>query len=146
MHHVDKWGIGKVVDMALDHVGRERPIHLSFDVDALDPEVAPSTGTAVSFLPQSTRRALPRVHRSGSDPLTRRSLHETMKLTHHSPHRFEVVSPSARVTTSPSECSLAAARRLRLMLTRTLSRRAIAETGNLVSLDIMVSPLPPLLN
>ncbi|KAK4055904.1 Arginase, catabolizes arginine to ornithine and urea [Microbotryomycetes sp. JL221] len=47
MYHVDKYGIGKVVDMALDHVGRERPIHLSFDVDALDPVEAPSTGTAV---------------------------------------------------------------------------------------------------
>lgn len=32
MHHVDRYGIGKVVDMALDHVGRDRPIHLSFDV------------------------------------------------------------------------------------------------------------------
>lgn len=49
MFHVDKWGIGKVVEMALDHVNpnKDRPIHLSFDVDALDPEVAPSTGTAV---------------------------------------------------------------------------------------------------
>jgi len=35
--------------MALDHVNpsRDRPIHLSFDVDALDPSVAPSTGTPV---------------------------------------------------------------------------------------------------
>lgn len=50
MHEVDKYGIGKVVEMALDHVnpGRDRPIHLSFDVDALDPSVAPSTGTPVS--------------------------------------------------------------------------------------------------
>ncbi|KAI8333951.1 arginase [Chlamydoabsidia padenii] len=49
MHHVDKYGIGKVVEMALDAVnpGRDRPIHLSFDVDALDPSVAPSTGTPV---------------------------------------------------------------------------------------------------
>ncbi|KAI8138041.1 arginase [Fennellomyces sp. T-0311] len=49
MHHVDKWGIAKVVDMALEHVNpdRNRPIHLSFDVDALDPSVAPSTGTPV---------------------------------------------------------------------------------------------------
>lgn len=44
MHEVDKYGIGKVVEMALDHVNpkREKPIHLSFDVDALDPTVAPS--------------------------------------------------------------------------------------------------------
>jgi len=49
MHEVDKYGIGKVVEMALDHVNpkRELPIHLSFDVDALDPSVAPSTGTPV---------------------------------------------------------------------------------------------------
>lgn len=49
MHEVDRYGIGKVVDMALDHVNpnRDRPIHLSFDVDALDPSVAPSTGTPV---------------------------------------------------------------------------------------------------
>lgn len=52
MHEVDKWGIGKVVEMALDHVNpkRELPIHLSFDVDALDPTVAPSTGTPVCSL------------------------------------------------------------------------------------------------
>jgi len=49
MHEVDRYGIGKVVEMALDHVNPERdlPIHLSFDVDALDPSVAPSTGTPV---------------------------------------------------------------------------------------------------
>ncbi|KAG6917919.1 hypothetical protein DXG01_000356 [Tephrocybe rancida] len=49
MHEVDKYGIGKVVEMALDHVNpnRDLPIHLSFDVDALDPSVAPSTGTPV---------------------------------------------------------------------------------------------------
>lgn len=44
MHEVDKYGIGRVMEMALDHVmgGREMPLHLSFDVDALDPTVAPS--------------------------------------------------------------------------------------------------------
>jgi len=51
MHEVDKHGIGKVVEMALDHLNgggkRDRPIHLTFDVDALDPTVAPSTGTPV---------------------------------------------------------------------------------------------------
>ncbi len=46
MHDVDKYGIGKVVEMALDHVNpkRNRPIHLSYDVDALDPTVTPATG------------------------------------------------------------------------------------------------------
>jgi len=49
MHHVDKWGINGVLERALDAVNpnRDRPIHLSFDVDALDPSVAPSTGTPV---------------------------------------------------------------------------------------------------
>lgn len=52
MHDIDRHGIGKVMDMALDHIncgpGQEgMPIHLSFDVDALDPYVAPSTGTPV---------------------------------------------------------------------------------------------------
>jgi arginase len=53
MHEVDKYGIGKVVEMALDAVNpnRDLPIHLSFDVDALDPSVAPSTGTPVCPLP-----------------------------------------------------------------------------------------------
>ena len=52
MHEVDKYGIGRVLEMALDRVNpdRDRPIHLSFDVDALDPSVAPSTGTPVSKL------------------------------------------------------------------------------------------------
>lgn len=53
MHEVYRYGIGKVVEMALDHVNpkRDLPIHLSFDVDALDPSVAPSTGTPVGVLP-----------------------------------------------------------------------------------------------
>ncbi|KAG2065414.1 Arginase/deacetylase [Suillus decipiens] len=46
MHEVDHYGIGK---LALDHVNLQRdcPIHLSFDVDALDPSVASCTGTPV---------------------------------------------------------------------------------------------------
>ncbi|KAK4498441.1 hypothetical protein PRZ48_011099 [Zasmidium cellare] len=47
MHDVDRHGIGKVMDMALGWIGRDTPIHLSFDVDALDPMWAPSTGTPV---------------------------------------------------------------------------------------------------
>jgi hypothetical protein len=35
------------MEMALGHIGANTPIHLSFDVDALDPLVAPSTGTPV---------------------------------------------------------------------------------------------------
>ncbi|RMZ87282.1 hypothetical protein DV736_g5494, partial [Chaetothyriales sp. CBS 134916] len=47
MHDIDKHGIGRVVEMALAHIGTDTPIHLSFDVDALDPQWAPSTGTPV---------------------------------------------------------------------------------------------------
>jgi arginase len=47
MHDIDAHGIGRVMDMALAHIGADTPIHLSFDVDALDPMWAPSTGTPV---------------------------------------------------------------------------------------------------
>ena len=40
-------GIGRITDLALAHLGPNTPIHLSFDVDALDPQWAPSTGTPV---------------------------------------------------------------------------------------------------
>ena len=43
----DRHGIGRVMEMALGHIGHDTPIHLSFDVDALDPQWAPSTGTPV---------------------------------------------------------------------------------------------------
>jgi len=50
MQEVDKYGIGKVMQMALDHIDpkRRRPIHLSFDIDSMDPSVCPCTGTTVS--------------------------------------------------------------------------------------------------
>lgn len=44
---ISRHGIGKVMDMALGWIGSDTPIHLSFDIDALDPMWAPSTGTAV---------------------------------------------------------------------------------------------------
>ncbi|PSS06917.1 hypothetical protein M430DRAFT_190389 [Amorphotheca resinae ATCC 22711] len=47
MHDIDKHGIGRVMEMALGYIGNDTPIHLSFDVDALDPLWAPSTGTPV---------------------------------------------------------------------------------------------------
>ncbi|KAL2179499.1 uncharacterized protein P884DRAFT_267916 [Thermothelomyces heterothallicus CBS 202.75] len=47
MFDIDKHGIGRVMEMALAHIGNDTPIHLSFDVDALDPMWAPSTGTPV---------------------------------------------------------------------------------------------------
>jgi arginase len=49
MHEIDEFGIGKVMKMALDHISplRHRPLHLSFDVDSIDPTIVPSTGTPV---------------------------------------------------------------------------------------------------
>jgi arginase len=44
MHEVDRHGVGEVVKKALKHVNPkgDRPVHLSFDVDACDPSVAGS--------------------------------------------------------------------------------------------------------
>lgn len=47
MHDIDRHGIGRVMEMALAHIGSDTPIHLSFDIDALDPTFAPTTGTPV---------------------------------------------------------------------------------------------------
>lgn len=49
MRDIDERGIVDVVNAALDHVnpGRDRPVHVSFDIDALDSIVASSTGTSV---------------------------------------------------------------------------------------------------
>jgi arginase len=47
MHEVDKLGIGKVMEQTLDHI-KNKDIHLSFDIDGLDPFFAPHTGTAVT--------------------------------------------------------------------------------------------------
>jgi len=48
LHEVDKYGIGKVMEMAMAHLGTTQPIHCSFDIDAIDPVVCPSTGTRVA--------------------------------------------------------------------------------------------------
>ncbi|XP_040821331.1 arginase-1 isoform X3 [Ochotona curzoniae] len=49
MTEVDKLGIGKVMEETLSYLlgSKRRPIHLSFDVDGLDPSFTPSTGTPV---------------------------------------------------------------------------------------------------
>uniref|UniRef100_A0A8C5M9G8 Arginase n=1 Tax=Leptobrachium leishanense TaxID=445787 RepID=A0A8C5M9G8_9ANUR len=49
MTEVDKLSISRVMEETLEYlVGKKkRPIHLSFDIDGLDPCVAPATGTAV---------------------------------------------------------------------------------------------------
>lgn len=48
MHEVDYHGIKQVMEEALDYLlARTDKVHLSFDMDVLDPEVAPGTGTKV---------------------------------------------------------------------------------------------------
>ncbi|KAG8444556.1 hypothetical protein GDO86_009643 [Hymenochirus boettgeri] len=49
MSEVDNLRIDKVMEETIEYlVGKKkRPIHLSFDIDALDPSVAPATGTPV---------------------------------------------------------------------------------------------------
>ncbi|XP_066519433.1 arginase-1 [Hoplias malabaricus] len=50
MTEVDRLGIGKVMEQTCDHIFSKvkKPIHLSYDIDALDPSVAPATGTPVT--------------------------------------------------------------------------------------------------
>ena len=51
MHEVDKYGIGEVMRQTFKHLslpnGEIRPLHLSYDIDACDPAIAPATGTLV---------------------------------------------------------------------------------------------------
>jgi arginase len=51
MHQVDRLGIAKVMEETLEYlIGTKvgpSPLHLSFDIDACDPSIAPSTGTTV---------------------------------------------------------------------------------------------------
>ncbi|XP_069463506.1 arginase-1 [Ambystoma mexicanum] len=49
MSEVDELKISKVMEETLKYLlgNKSRPIHLSFDVDGLDPSVAPATGTPV---------------------------------------------------------------------------------------------------
>ncbi|CAL1532824.1 unnamed protein product, partial [Lymnaea stagnalis] len=48
-HEVDRRGIRRVLEEALTSLDPrgERPIHLSFDVDSMDPTLIPCTGTPV---------------------------------------------------------------------------------------------------
>uniref|UniRef100_A0A4W5R9Y8 Arginase n=1 Tax=Hucho hucho TaxID=62062 RepID=A0A4W5R9Y8_9TELE len=50
MRDIDRLGIQRVMEVTFDHLlsRRQRPIHLSFDIDAMDPSLAPATGTPVN--------------------------------------------------------------------------------------------------
>jgi arginase len=47
MSHVDRMGIERVMREALEHVAGDNFVHVSLDMDALDPDVAPGVGTPV---------------------------------------------------------------------------------------------------
>ncbi|XP_044779461.1 arginase-2, mitochondrial isoform X2 [Drosophila simulans] len=47
MDTIDRVGVPKIIEMTLDALNPQNKIHVSFDIDALDSNVAPSTGTAV---------------------------------------------------------------------------------------------------
>jgi arginase len=49
MRHIDQWGMKEVMEQAITRASRGgvKQIHVSFDVDAVDPKEAPGTGTSV---------------------------------------------------------------------------------------------------
>jgi arginase family enzyme len=123
MHDVDKHGIGKVVEMALAHVNPrgERPVHLSFDVDATDPSVAASESETSE---------------AGRDAGIVSHLCEVSSLP-----------PLLTLTVQTVDHSVPAGTGTPVRGGLTFREghyicEAIAETGCLVALDIMVSPPP----
>ncbi|UHA75736.1 arginase [Paenibacillus sp. 481] len=68
MHEIDRMGIERVVMEALKIVGKGTDgVHLSFDIDSLDPLEAPGTGTAVAggVSYREAHFALEMMHESG---------------------------------------------------------------------------------
>lgn len=47
MNSVKELGIKKIMDEAIEYLGNDIPLHISFDVDGMDPKYAPATGTPV---------------------------------------------------------------------------------------------------
>ena len=47
MRYIDETGMRATMNAALDGVGRDAHLHVSFDVDFLDPDIAPGVGTTV---------------------------------------------------------------------------------------------------
>jgi arginase len=49
MHEIDRLGMANIMDRTLDKLGKHTDgVHLSFDMDSLDPREAPGTGTPVN--------------------------------------------------------------------------------------------------
>lgn len=49
MYDIDRLGIGKVMEETLDYL-KNKQIHLSFDIDAIDPFYAPHTGIHTLYI------------------------------------------------------------------------------------------------
>ena len=47
MSDIDRIGIERAIRESLSHIAGPGSVHVSFDMDALDPEVAPGVGTPV---------------------------------------------------------------------------------------------------
>jgi arginase len=47
MRYIDEMGMGNAMELALALVGSDTHLHVSLDVDFLDPDIAPGVGTAV---------------------------------------------------------------------------------------------------
>ena len=48
MRSIDEMGVRKVMELALQDLDANTHLHVSFDVDCLDPEIAPGVGTTVA--------------------------------------------------------------------------------------------------
>jgi arginase len=48
MRCIDEMGVRKVMELALQDMDADTHLHVSFDVDFLDPEIAPGVGTTVA--------------------------------------------------------------------------------------------------
>jgi arginase len=47
MRYIDEWGMRHTMQQALAGVGADTHLHVSFDVDFLDPDIAPGVGTTI---------------------------------------------------------------------------------------------------
>ena len=47
MRYIDEIGMKRVMEEALDGVDADTHLHVSFDVDFLDPDIAPGVGTTI---------------------------------------------------------------------------------------------------
>ena len=81
MRFIDEVGMGRTMEMALADLDTDTHLHVSFDVDFLDPGIAPGVTTTVPGGPTYRERCRPSATRSSlsAGRATRRgSLHGTL--------------------------------------------------------------------